>query len=78
MGQRSALSVGFGQTVRELREEAELSQERLGFLAKLSRVYIGEIERGEKSPTLDAVAAIADALDKPAYELIQAAETRAL
>jgi transcriptional regulator with XRE-family HTH domain len=77
MRERSALSVAFGQVVRELREAAELSQERLGFLAKLSRVYIGEIERGEKAPTLDAVAALARALGKPAHELIAAAEKRA-
>ena len=76
MRERSALSVGFGQVIRELREEAELSQERLGFLAKLSRVYIGEIERGEKAPTLDAVAALARALGKPAHELIADAEKR--
>jgi transcriptional regulator with XRE-family HTH domain len=77
MRERSALSTAFGQVVRELREGAELSQERLGFLAKLSRVYIGEIERGEKAPTLDAVAALATALRKPAHELIAAAEKRA-
>jgi transcriptional regulator with XRE-family HTH domain len=76
MRERSALSVAFGQVVRELREEASLSQERLSFLAKLSRVYVGEIERGEKTPTLDAVASIALALGKPASELIAAAEKR--
>jgi transcriptional regulator with XRE-family HTH domain len=78
MGERADLSVAFGQVVREEREASSLTQERLGYLAKLSRVYIGEIERGEKSPTLDAVAAIAHALGKPAHELIQAAETHAL
>jgi transcriptional regulator with XRE-family HTH domain len=76
MRERSALSTAFGQVVRELREQAELSQERLGFLAKLSRVYVGEIERGEKTPTLDAVASLAQALGKPASELIAAAERR--
>ena len=76
MRERSALSIAFGQVVRELRETAELSQERLGFLAKLSRVYVGEIERGEKTPTLDAIASLAAALGKPASELIAAAEMR--
>jgi transcriptional regulator with XRE-family HTH domain len=76
MRERSALSVAFGQVVRELREEAKLSQERLGFLAKLSRVYVGEIERGEKTPTLDAIASLAAALGKPTSELIAAAEKR--
>ncbi len=74
MRERSALSVAFGQVVRELREEASLSQERLGFLAKLSRVYVGEIERGEKTPSLDAVASLARALGRSASELISAAE----
>lgn len=76
MRERSALSVAFGQVVRELREEAGLSQERLGFRARLSRVYIGEIERGEKTPTLDAVACLTTALGKSASELITAAENR--
>jgi transcriptional regulator with XRE-family HTH domain len=72
----SAYPFAFGQVVRELRKNAQLSQERLGFLAKLSRVYVGEIERGEKTPTLDAVAALARALGKPAHELIADAEKR--
>lgn len=77
MRPRSALSAAFGLVIRDLRGDAGLSQERLGVLAKLSRVYVGEIERGEKTPTLDAVAALSAALGKPAYELIEAAERRA-
>jgi transcriptional regulator with XRE-family HTH domain len=76
MRDRSPLSAAFGQVVRDLRAEAGLSQERLGFLAKLSRVYVGEVERGEKAPTLDAVASLAQALGKPAHVLIEAAERR--
>ena len=74
----SKAAASFGQVVRQLREEAELSQERLGFLAKLSRVYVGEIERGEKTPTLAAIASLATALRKPASELIAAAERRSI
>lgn len=77
MRPRSALSSAFGLVIRDLRGDAGMSQERLGLLAKLSRVYIGEIERGEKTPTLDAVASLAAALGKPAHELIAAAERRA-
>ena len=76
MRTRSALSVAFGQVVRELRQEAGLSQERLAYLAKLSRNYVGQVERGENSPTLDAVAALARAFGKSARELISAAEDR--
>ena len=76
MRTHSALSVAFGQVVRDLRQGAELSQERLGYLAKLSRNYVGQIERGENSPTLDAVAALARAFGKTARVLISAAEDR--
>ena len=38
--------------IRCLREQKGLSQEKLSFLADLHRVYIGQIERGEKRPTL--------------------------
>lgn len=76
MRSRSALSIAFGQVVRELREEAGLSQERLSYLAKLSRNHVGQVERGENSPTLDAVATLADALGRPTRELIASAEDR--
>lgn len=76
MRERAPLSAAFGLVIREMRGEAGLSQERLGFLAGLSRVYIGEVERGEKTPTLDAVASLAEALGKPAHVLIEAAERR--
>jgi transcriptional regulator with XRE-family HTH domain len=78
MRTHSSLSVAFGQIVRELRKEAGLSQEQLGYLSKLSRNYIGQVERAENSPTLDAVAALARAFRKPVRELISAAEDRAL
>lgn len=76
MRNHSPLSIAFGQIVRELRVSAELSQEQLSYMAKLSRNYVGQVERGENSPTLDAVAALAGALKKPARELIAAAEKR--
>jgi transcriptional regulator with XRE-family HTH domain len=50
----------------------------LSFLSKLSRNYVGQIERGENSPTLDAVAALARALGKPARKLVASAEARAV
>ena len=41
----------FGESVRELRKAARLSQEELADLAELDRSYVGCIERGERNQT---------------------------
>ncbi len=49
------ISVSFGQRVRMLRQSKHLSQEKLAEFSGLHTTYIGQIERGEKSPTLDSI-----------------------
>ena len=51
-----------GETVRDLRLAAGLSQEELAYRAGLNRTYIGPIENGERSVGLDALVVLADAL----------------
>ena len=53
----------FGKRVAELRKKKHLSQEALADLCGIHRTYIGTIERGEKSPTLNMVEKIAKGLD---------------
>ena len=53
----------FGEKVRELRKEKNLSQEKLAFEADLHRTYIGMIERAEKNVTLINIEKIAKALN---------------
>lgn len=52
----------FGSKIRKIRKTQGLSQEKLGELAGLHRTYIGAIERGEESVSVDNVAKIAKAL----------------
>lgn len=52
----------FGHRVAELRKQANLTQEELAFRSGMHRAYIGTIERGEKSPTLNTIYKIAKAL----------------
>jgi len=59
----------FGERVRELRIQRELSQEQLAFKADLHRTYIGMIERAEKNITLKNIEKIAYALEVPIHEI---------
>lgn len=53
----------FGNKVKALRKERNLSQEQLSFKADLHRTYIGMIERAEKNITLINIEKIAIALN---------------
>ena len=59
----------FGDRIRELRKEKQLSQEELAFKAGVHRTYLGGIERGERNPSLRNISAIADALGISLSEL---------
>lgn len=64
------LSSAFGARVRHLREEQGYSQEGFADLCGLHRTYVGGIERGERNPTLKAVATLARALKMSMSELL--------
>jgi transcriptional regulator with XRE-family HTH domain len=51
-----------GSRIRQLREQAGVSQETLGLLSGLHRTYIGAIERGERNPSVLSLEKIAAAL----------------
>ena len=72
MGDRAVKHVRkfLGQRLRALRKQHGLSQERLGERASLSGKFIGEVERGEKSISVDSLYHVAVALDMPLRELI--------
>ncbi|MCS7460830.1 helix-turn-helix domain-containing protein [Paenibacillus doosanensis] len=60
-----------GAKIRDFRLERGFSQERLAFKAGLNTSYIGQLERGEKSPTLDSLEKVATALDVSLEELFR-------
>jgi transcriptional regulator with XRE-family HTH domain len=60
----------FGERLRELRTERNLSQERLAELAGVDRNYIGQIERGERNVALVNIVRIAKALEIEPGELL--------
>lgn len=63
-----------GDELRKARLAAGLTQEQLGFDAELDRTYISQLERNLKSPTVDALFRLCDAMGIPASELISRVE----
>ena len=58
-----------GQRLRELRKQRGFSQERLGHSAHLSGKFIGEVERGEKSISIDSLYRVSASLAIPLRHL---------
>lgn len=54
---------GLGRVLRAFREALGLSQEQLGFRARLHRNYVGSAERGERNISFDAMERWLSALD---------------
>ncbi len=52
----------FGKRVRAVRKAARVTQEKAAEQAHLNAKYLGEIERGEKRPSFEAIVALAKAL----------------
>jgi transcriptional regulator with XRE-family HTH domain len=62
MASKTAAKIKFGKRLREVRTSVGISQEELGYRAGLHRTYIGAIERGEQSVSVDNVYKLARAL----------------
>jgi transcriptional regulator with XRE-family HTH domain len=62
--------VAFGNTVRRLRGEIDISQEDLAHSIGMSRRYLSGIERGESNPSLDQVLRLAIGLNVEVAELM--------
>jgi len=59
----------FGRRIRSLRSLRDLTQEGLAELATVSPEYVSKIERGQASPSFNAIAQLASALDVDPGEL---------
>ena len=60
-----------GDTIREYRDRAGMSQETLAEKAELHPVYVGKIERGEQWISLHALLRVAQALGVRARDLVR-------
>jgi transcriptional regulator with XRE-family HTH domain len=62
--------------IREIRARQQLSQERVAAKGGVGRKYVGQIERGEITPSFAALVGISAGLDVPLSELIRVYEER--
>lgn len=66
----NAINRSFGKIVRKVRRDEGLTLDQLAVLSKVSRAMLSSVERGEKSPTLAILAAIAQGLNVPMSRLM--------
>ena len=65
----------YGENIRKIRQEKELSQESLSEKAEISPGFLSEIENHKKTGIFDTFAKIADALNVEPYELLLPSNT---
>lgn len=63
-----------GEELRKARMAAELTQEQLAFEAQVDRSYISQLERNLKSPTVDMLFRLCDALSISASDVVSRVE----
>ena len=63
-------AIAFGKVLRQLRLEAGLTQEHLGFEADLRRTYVSVLELGQQQPSLTTILKLADALNSSSKDLV--------
>lgn len=61
----------FGTNLRKYREEKKISQEKFAEMTGLHRTYISDVERFQRSISLNNVQKIADALEIETYILFK-------
>ncbi|MGX7874656.1 helix-turn-helix domain-containing protein [Mesorhizobium sp. ORM6] len=62
VGRQDPVGRAFGDRVRALREQADLTLDQLSKLSGVSRAMLSQVERGEKSPTIGVAKRISHAL----------------
>ncbi len=63
-----------GDELRKARKKAGLTQEELSFRANLDRTYISQLENNRKSPTVDVLFRLCEAMATSASKIIARVE----
>lgn len=71
---RISPETAFGRVLKKVRNDRELSQDELAARSGYHRTYIGQLERGEKSPSLRTLFDLASTLDVAPSSLLKHVE----
>jgi transcriptional regulator with XRE-family HTH domain len=74
MQPRSIVARQFGKAVKELRLRKTMSQQQLADAYGLDISYIGQIERGQRNPTLGVMQGLSSVLGGKMSELLKKAK----
>ena len=69
--QKQQIMQATADRIRHLRKQKNISQEELALRAGINTVYFGQIERGQKCPTVDTLYKIAVGLEIPLPDLLR-------
>ena len=69
--QKQQVMQATAERIRQLRSQRDLSQEELALRSGVNTVYYGQIERGQKCPTVDILYRIASGLGIPLSDLLR-------
>lgn len=68
------LSSNLGQIIKQRRIAAGLSQEKLAERADVHRNHVSFLERGLRTPSVEVLVRVGDALGVPAWQLLKEAQ----
>lgn len=63
--------VAFGHVIRELRNQHNISQEKLALISGLDRTFISLLERGLRQPSLKSILRLSESLNIRPGDLIE-------
>ena len=69
--QKRKISIEVGNRIKYFRRLRTVSQEELALQANLNPAYFGQVERGEKCPTVDTLCKVAKALGVSPADLLR-------
>lgn len=71
MTKLQALKKKFGEHIRKIREDKGMSLQDVSYNCELDKSWIGKIERGQRTVTLNTIIELSKGLDVPPSKLME-------